>query len=115
MSYFHWLVLYVRPEIYEAMSCIVIKSLKVGATNLFISNYGKSMTLEEFEQQQTQTMTTVIKYLKEPWLEKITQSVRMCLRDIGKGWFNLDQKYHDVYDVMKLNRFMTLTMLRMQV
>lgn len=73
------------------------------------------MSLEEFERQQTQTTTRVIKYLKESWLEKITHSVRMCLRDIGKGWFNLEQKQHDVYDVMKLNRFMTLTKLRMQV
>ncbi|XP_025602682.2 dynein axonemal heavy chain 1-like [Athalia rosae] len=113
-KFFHWVVLWVRPEIHEAMSCIVTACLKIGTTNLFISNYGKSMTLDEFEQLQTQTTVTVVKYLKEPWLEKITQSVRMCLRDIGKGWFNLDQKYHDVYEVMKLNRFMTLAMLRMQ-
>nr|XP_046487754.1 dynein axonemal heavy chain 1-like [Neodiprion pinetum] len=113
-EFFHWVVLYVRPEIHEAMSCIVFESMKAGAGSLFISNYGKSMTLVEFEQLQTQTMVTVIKDLKEPWLEKITQSVRMCLRDIGKGWFNLEQKDHDVYDVMKLKRFMTLTMLRMQ-
>ena len=73
------------------------------------------MKLPEFEDLQNQATTTIIKYLKERWLEKITQSVRMCLRDLGKGWFNLEQKDHEVYNVMKLKRLMNLTTLCMQV
>lgn len=83
--------------------------------NLFVSNYGKALRFEDFEAQQAQTTGTVIKYLKEQWLDKIVRSVRMWLRDVGKGWFNLEQKNPRVYDVMKLKRFVDLKILLMQV
>ena len=73
------------------------------------------MTLNEFRAHQIQAMNTLIKYLKDPWLKKIIQSVRLCLRDVGKGWFNIEQKIHEVYDVMKLKRFMALATFLMQV
>ncbi|XP_076766961.1 dynein axonemal heavy chain 1 [Xylocopa sonorina] len=110
----HWISLYVHEEVYEAMVCIVAECMNVSSMNLFGTSHGKQITLAEFEDLQSQATITVIKYLKEPWLEKVTQSVRMCLRDLGKGWFNLQQKLHGVYDVMKLKRFMNLTTLRMQ-
>ncbi|CAL7945370.1 unnamed protein product [Xylocopa violacea] len=110
----HWISLYVHEQVYEAMVCIVAECMTVSSMNLFGTSHGKQITLMEFEDLQSQATTTVIKYLKEPWLEKVTQSVRMCLRDLGKGWFNLQQKVHGVYDVMKLKRFMNLTTLRMQ-
>lgn len=97
------------------MKCIVVECKQAASMNLFATSYGKQIRLKEFEDLQIQSTITVIKYLKEPWLEKITQSVRMCLRDLGKGWFNLEQKDHSVYDIMKLKRFMDLTNLRMQV
>ncbi|XP_060831781.1 dynein axonemal heavy chain 1-like [Bombus pascuorum] len=110
----HWITLYVHEEVYQAMACVMAECVYVSSMNLFAISYGKQIRLLEFEDLQTQAILTVIKYLKEPWLEKITQSVRMCLRDLGKGWFNLEQKNHGVYDVMKLKRFMNLTTLRMQ-
>jgi len=73
------------------------------------------MYLSEFESQQQKETSIVINYLKETWLERITQSVKLCLRDVGKGWFDLGQKNHDVYNVMKLKRFMDLIVYRMQV
>ncbi|XP_072745723.1 dynein axonemal heavy chain 1 [Anoplolepis gracilipes] len=108
------IVLYVIPEVYEAMQCVVTECIHVSNMNLFIPIYGKSIYLSEFESQQRQETGIVIKYLKETWVEKITQSVRLCLRDIGKGWFDLEQRRHDVYDVMKLKRFMNLIAHRMQ-
>ncbi|KZC03876.1 Dynein heavy chain 1, axonemal [Dufourea novaeangliae] len=110
----HWITLYVLREVYDAMACIVAECIHVSSMNLFASTQGRIMKLWEFEDMNSLATSTVIKYLKEPWLEKIAQSVRMCLRDVGKGWFNLEQKIHGVYDVMKLKRFMDLTTLRMQ-
>lgn len=103
------------PEVYEAVRCVVYECDYVSDMNLFVSNYGKSMSLTEFESQQNQTTTMAMKYLKEPWLEKITQSVRIYLRDVGKGWFNLDQKSAEIYNVMKLKRLMDLIVYHMQV
>lgn len=114
-DYSHWYTLYVQTEVYEAMTCVVAECAQAASMCLFASHYGKEMKLYDFEDLQTQATVAVIKYLKEPWLIKITQSVRMCLRDLGKGWFNLKQDNHRIYDVMKLNRFMNLTTLRMQV
>lgn len=114
-KFLHWMILYVLPEVYEAMGCVTVECINVSNMNLFVSNYGKSMHLLEFESQQQQETATTIKYLKETWLERITQSVKLCLRDIGKGWFDLGQKNHDIYDVMKLKRFMDLIVQRMQV
>lgn len=111
----HWITLYVHEEVYNAMKCTVAECKQAESMNLFATSYGKQIRLREFEDLQIQATITVIKYLKEPWLEKITQSIRMCLRDLGKGWFNLEQKDHNVYDIMKLKRFMNLTNLRMQV
>ncbi|KMQ95378.1 dynein heavy chain axonemal [Lasius niger] len=113
-NFFHWIVLYVVPEVHEAMQCVATECIHVSNMNLFIPNYGKSIYLSEFKSQQHQETGTVIKYLKETWVEKITQSVRLCLRDIGKGWFDLEQRRHDVYNVMKLKRFMDLIAYRMQ-
>ncbi|XP_035733901.1 dynein heavy chain 1, axonemal-like [Vespa mandarinia] len=113
-DYFHWFTLYVLPEVYEVVRCVVYECAYVSGMNLFVSNYGKSISLIEFENQQNQTTTMVMKYLKEPWLEKITQSVRIYLRDVGKGWFNLDQKFAEIYNVMKLKRLMDLIVCHMQ-
>jgi len=73
------------------------------------------MSLTEFEMLQEHETVTIIKYLKTLWLERIIQSVRLRLRDIGKGWFDFEQKNHDIYDVMKLKRFMDLIIYQMQV
>ncbi|RLU27110.1 hypothetical protein DMN91_000909 [Ooceraea biroi] len=113
--FFHWMILYVLPEVREAMQCVVVECLYVSNMNLFVSNYGKSMFLSEFESQQLQETSTVIKYLKELWLERITQLVRLCLRDIGKGWFDLEQKDHTMYNMTKLKRFMDLIIHKMQI
>lgn len=111
----HWVILYVVPEVHEAMQCVATECIHVSHMCLFIPNYGKSIYLSEFESQQHQETGTVVKYLKETWVEKIVQSVRLCLRDIGKGWFDLKQRRHDIYNVMKLKRFMELIAYRMQV
>ncbi|XP_039313454.1 dynein heavy chain 1, axonemal [Solenopsis invicta] len=111
---FSEMVLYILPEVYQAMECIVVECINISNMNLFVSNYGKSMHLSEFKLQQQHETGTVIKYLKETWLEKIIQSVRLCLRDVGKGWFDIEQKNYDVSGVIKLKRFMDLISHRMQ-
>lgn len=97
------------------MQCVVAECIHVSSMNLFASNYGKSMSLLEFESQQNLETGMVIKYLKESWLERIAQSVRMCLRDLENGWLDPELKNHEIYDVMKLKRFMDVAVLRMQV
>ncbi|KAL6436551.1 hypothetical protein ACFW04_004787 [Cataglyphis niger] len=113
-NFFHWIVLYVVPEVHIAMQGVVAECIHVSNMNLFFLIYGKSIYLSEFESQQNQESSTVIKFLKEMWVENITKSIRLCLRDIGKGSFDLEQRNHDVYNVVKLKRFMDLIIYIMQ-
>lgn len=78
-------------EVCEAMKCVAVECVYVSNMDLFISNYGKSTYLSEFESQQYQETGIAIKYLRDTWLKKVTQSVRLCLRDVGNE-FDFEQK-----------------------
>lgn len=115
-NYFHRMTLYVLPEVHQAMQCVVVECIHVSEDmNLFTINYGKSIPLLEFESQQNLGTDVIMKYLKESWLERIAQCVRMCLRDLENGWLDLEQKNREMYDVAKLKRFTDVAVLRMQV
>lgn len=60
-------------------------------------------------------MLQLIKYLKGPWLENVTYILRMCLGDLGKGWFNINQRQYEYYEIAKLLRMMELVKHIMQV
>ncbi|XP_011297154.1 dynein heavy chain 1, axonemal-like [Fopius arisanus] len=113
-NFVHWSTLYVLPEIYDAARCINELSKKLNSMCLFSLDRGKVLPLKEFEAQQIQSTLTVIKYIREEWVDRIIQSVTMQFRDIGKGAFDLRQKTPHVYDVIKLPRFINMMTLRMQ-
>ncbi|XP_049940877.1 dynein axonemal heavy chain 1-like, partial [Schistocerca serialis cubense] len=108
------LTIYAIPESYHAMLHIVEECDKVANMNLFTSAFGKFVPLEEFESTQTHTTENVIKFLQSSWLETITTNIVMCLRDVGKGWFDIFVDKWHVYEVSKLSRMMELAKLRMQ-
>ncbi|XP_018339413.1 PREDICTED: dynein heavy chain 1, axonemal-like isoform X2 [Trachymyrmex septentrionalis] len=89
-NFFCWTVLYVLPEIYEAMSCVIVECSNILNMNLFVSNYGKSMYLLEFESQQRRET------------------------GIGEEWFDSEQKNYDENNIMKLKRLISLITYRMQ-
>lgn len=39
----------------------------------------------------------------------------MCLGDLGKGWFNINQRQYEYYEIAKLLRMMELVKYMMQV
>lgn len=57
----------------------------------------------------------IIKQLKGPWLEILVYNIRMCIGDLGKGWFDINEKVYETYRISKLYRFMELVKYRMQV
>lgn len=54
-------------------------------------------------------------YLKETWVPTLRTSIRQCLVDITKGWFNLEETNWEVYQRSKLKKFLELTKFAMQV
>lgn len=57
----------------------------------------------------------LIKHLKGVWLENLNYNLRMCLGDLGKGWFNINQRKYEYYEIAKLLRMMELVKHIMQV
>ncbi|KAJ9594363.1 hypothetical protein L9F63_014205, partial [Diploptera punctata] len=113
-KYMQWYSLYVLTEVYSAMCFVVQECYKVAGMNLYTSNFGKFVPLNEFETAQVQNNLVVIKFLKGLWLENITHNITMCLRDVGKGWYNILEKKYEIYEISKLCRMMMAILQRME-
>ncbi|KAF5270064.1 hypothetical protein FQA39_LY08476 [Lamprigera yunnana] len=113
-KYFHWMCIWVLPETYRAMSIVVNQCMEASMLCLFNTSYGKYVTLDEFNEIQTRTIENMVDHLKTNWLGNIAQNVKVCLGDVGKGWFNVNEKYPEIYDTAKLIRFMEVVRHRMQ-
>eukprot|EP00794_Sanderia_malayensis_P012733 gene12733-14038_t len=87
---------------------------KVAAMSLFQAPISKSMRLEEFEQAQGQASSQVQMFLKDSWLTTLRASVISSLRDIGKGWFNLEETNWEVYKMAKISKLMESIRFMMQ-
>ena len=54
-------------------------------------------------------------FLKDSWITTLRASIRTCLRDVGKGWFNIHETNWEVYQISKLKKFMETVKFIMQV
>ena len=54
-------------------------------------------------------------FLKDSWLTTLRAAVRSSLRDIGKGWFNLEETNWEVYRMSKISKLMESVRFTMQV
>ncbi|GJQ83086.1 DNAH1, partial [Trypoxylus dichotomus] len=114
IKYFQWMCIYVVPHTHRAIQFVVRECQKVAQMSLFTTSYGKNVTLGEFHEIQTQTTNNLIKHLKTVWINTIAFNIRMCLGDLGKGWFNINERKHEIYLNAKLMRFMELVKYLMQ-
>ena len=53
-------------------------------------------------------------FLKDTWKDTLRAAVRTSLRDVGKGWFSLQQTNWEVYQVSKMKMFMDMVKFNMQ-
>ncbi|XP_041969812.1 dynein axonemal heavy chain 1-like [Aricia agestis] len=109
-----WYSLYVLPESVAAIHLVIEECLKVESMLFFTSNYGRNVSLQEFDTIQQQATTTTLKYLNITWLNSTAHAIKMSFRDVGKGWFNIYEKKWEFYCISKLCRFMQLVRFRMQ-
>jgi len=54
-------------------------------------------------------------YLKDSWISTLRAAVRTSLRDVGRGWFYLQESDWEVYQVSKLKKFVEMIKFTMQV
>jgi len=54
-------------------------------------------------------------YLKDSWISALRAGVRTHLRDVGRGWFNLQESDWEVYQASKLKKLIEMIKFNMQV
>ena len=101
----------------ELIACIVKtkqENQNIMSKSLFAPHPTKTTKADEFEQMEIQAIQQTAAYLKDTWLTSLKNSLRNGLKDVGKGWFNLNETKREVYDISKLKKFMTMINFMMQ-
>jgi len=75
--------------------------------NSFFASAEKILRVEEYTLMQNSAAKDMATTIKETWLSTITNSVRNNLKDIKKGWFNIDETNYGIYNFSKLKKFLT--------
>uniref|UniRef100_A0ABD2WRH4 Dynein heavy chain 1, axonemal n=1 Tax=Trichogramma kaykai TaxID=54128 RepID=A0ABD2WRH4_9HYME len=128
---YHWTTLYVYPEVYQALLLILDECRNVSAKSLFdvdeeavvvaadsaaaaaateetTNVAAAALPLEAYEAKQLKRTRETIDYLTRDWIDNTVQILEDRVGACGKGWFDLNQRHHDVYEFMKLKRLMEL-------
>lgn len=66
----------------------------------------KTIRVEEFTINQQLALSNMITSVKETWISNIYNSVKANLKDIKKGWFNIEESNLEVYNFSKLKKFL---------
>ena len=74
----------------------------------------KAVKAEEFTASQVAAANHMGVLIRETWLSNVTSAVCEHLKNIKKGWFNIDESNHEVYMFSKLRRFMSRLNLMME-
>lgn len=84
---------------------------QVGFLNSSITKTGR---LDEFEHVQNTAITSFATMLQESWVVTVKNHINSCLKNVGKGWFNLKETSKEVYEFSKLKKFLTMVNFIMQ-
>ncbi|TGZ66131.1 hypothetical protein CRM22_005485 [Opisthorchis felineus] len=103
-----------KPEAIAALRKAQFECLEARSRLMFHVPMAKHTRLEEFEQTQSMTTNQVAVFLKDTWLDNLRKYIRSCLRDSGKGWFNIYETDFYVYTQSKLKKLMELVKYCMQ-
>ncbi|NXX67841.1 DYH1 protein, partial [Spizella passerina] len=102
---FNFLSLLTRPEAIHLFAQVQDECNKAAVLSLFNTTVTKLVSLEEFEEIQTQAFTQVQEFLKGAWIDSIKTAIKSSLEDAGK-WFNLEESDWDAYQSSKLCKLM---------
>ncbi|KAK9803422.1 hypothetical protein WJX72_010826 [[Myrmecia] bisecta] len=107
-SEFSFRSLLTKAEVVMAAVKVRTECNKVLKMNLCQTHFAKSSRVEEFEAAQAQAADQTANYLKEAWLAALKTAIRNSFKDIGKGWYNLNEANYETYQFSKLKRFLLL-------
>lgn len=72
----------------------------------FFSVPEKTVRLEEYTLTQQNALTNSASQIKDIWLNSVTATVKRYLKDVKKGWYNIEESNVEVYSFSKLRKFM---------
>uniref|UniRef100_A0A8C3XBZ8 Dynein axonemal heavy chain 1 n=1 Tax=Cyanoderma ruficeps TaxID=181631 RepID=A0A8C3XBZ8_9PASS len=102
---FNFISLLTSPEVINLLAQVQDQCNKAADMSLFNTSITKLVTLEEFEEIQTQTFTQVQEFLKDTWIDTVKTAIKSSLRDADK-WFNLQESDWDAYRRSRLCKLM---------
>ena len=103
-----------KTEIISCTQKIREECNKLLGMSLFLTSMTKSVSEEEFSSSQATALEETVTYLKQTWTSSLKSIIRVGLKDIGKGWFNLQETVSEVYAMSKLRRFLRMVTFLMQ-
>ena len=102
-----------NPDIIRIIVAVKVECAKMMETNFF-SLATKTIQLEEFRMQQQGSIDVADKFLNITWPATIIAHIRSSLRNVKKGWFNLEESNNEVYGFSKLKKFLMYINFNMQ-
>ena len=101
----------------EIIACCVkvrTECNKVLQLQLYNTAFSKSVGADEYEQTQAAALATTVEYLKQTWSSALKSGVKSSLKEVGKGWYNLNEKVSEVYAISKLRRLLKMVTFMME-
>ncbi|XJO76015.1 hypothetical protein BDV3_006595 [Batrachochytrium dendrobatidis] len=96
-----------KVEVIRTLAKVRIECEKLANTNLFATNITKIVKIDEFEQLQSQALQNVRGTLKDGWINVLKNIIKTGFKDVGKGWYNMQESNMEVYKISKLFKVMT--------
>eukprot|EP01033_Poteriospumella_lacustris_P000280 gene286-182_t len=94
-----------KTEAMQILQQIQIDNLPLERISFF-STPEKSMRLEEFNTNQLAAGSAFKAAVCDTWSNAITNAIKNHLKDVKKGWFNVEESNLEVYKFSKLKKFM---------
>jgi dynein heavy chain len=108
VSDFTFASLLTQPKVVQCMTRVRNECNWVLASSPLRYDINRTVPRKEWESVQSQATTSLKTELQEKWGVNIRNIIVSCLRDVGKGWFNLHETSRDIYEFSKLKRLLKL-------
>jgi dynein heavy chain len=86
----------------------------VGLKDIYNPNITKSMRVNEFRQIQKSSTSQISYYLKETWVNKIKEIIKINFAEdagqttqFARPWYSLNETSKESYEMSKLKKFLT--------
>ncbi|EDQ91509.1 uncharacterized protein MONBRDRAFT_15298, partial [Monosiga brevicollis MX1] len=103
-----------EPRVVQALIRVHAECDKLMLRPLFNTHLHKCVTMDEFSTIQRQTFEQLRNYIKNAWAPSSRHEVLRSIQDLGKGWYNLQERDQQAYDNGKLRKFFCGIRLMMQ-